>query len=109
MFYFGGPNQFWGIDYNQAFGRRFNIGRIDYLYHLYSEVYVHGVFNFAFDYELYPYSDISQENFFVGYGAGLKMKTLFGVLELMFARGDESVVFPGNKTNRIYFTAGFII
>jgi len=109
MFYFGGPNQFWGIDYNQAFGCRFNIGRINYLYHISSNIYAHGVFNFSFDYELYPYADISQENFFIGYGAGFKMKTIFGVLELLYARGDESVVYPGEKTNRIYFTAGFKI
>jgi outer membrane protein assembly factor BamA len=109
MFYFGGPDEFWGIDYNQAFGSRFNIGRIDYLFHVGSQIYAHGVFNFAFDFELYPYNEISQENFFSGYGAGIKMKTIFGVLEVMYARGDESIVFPGEKTNRLYFTAGFKI
>ena len=108
MFYFGGPNQFWGIDYNQAFGCRFNIGRFDYLYHLSSEIYAHGVFNFAFDYELYPYNDISEENFFIGYGVGIKLKNILGVFEVMYTRGDDSVVYPGEKTNRLYFTAGFV-
>ena len=107
MFYFGGPDQFWGIDYNQAFGSRFNVGRIDYLFHISSQIYAHGVFNFAFDYALYPYNEISQDNFLSGYGAGLKMKTIFGVLEVMYAMGDESIVYPGEKTNRLYFTAGF--
>ena len=83
--------------------------RIDYLYHLSSAVYLHGVFNFAFDYELFPYGDISQKNFFSGSGAGIKMKTIFGVLEIMYASGDESIIFPGEKTNRLYFTAGFKI
>ncbi len=109
MFYFGGPDQFWGINYNQALGSRFNVGKVDYLYHISSQIYAHVVFNFAFDYALYPYNEISREDFFSGYGAGIKMKTIFGVLEIMYTRGDESIVYPGEKTNRLYFTAGFKI
>ena len=42
-----------------------------------------------------------------GWGISGIMKSIFGRIELMWARGDKDVNQPGEKSNKVYFIFGF--
>jgi NTE family protein len=104
FFYFGGPNSFVGIDYNQAAGSNFNIARVGYRYEYKSDIAFNAKFNIGFN------SDLSfggAKKTFTGYGVGVTFSSILGLLNIMFARGDENLSSPGNKQTIFYFTAGY--
>lgn len=104
-FYLGGPETFVGIDYFQANGTEFTLGAISYRYEILESIFLKGVFNAIFNYNLLngPKSD----DLLYGYGISAMMRSILGRIEIMWAQGDENVYEPGKKTNKIYFLLGF--
>lgn len=104
FFYFGGPSNFVGIDYNQAIGTKFNVGRFEYIYEFKKDIFFRGIFNISFDNEL-SFSPSGKP--FMGYGAGVTFDSILGLLNIIIANGDENLNSPGRKKMHVYFTAGF--
>ncbi len=106
-FYIGGPNTFVGIDYFQANGTEFSIVQASYRYEFLKDLYLKGLFNIMFNYNMGSYELPLKGKPIVGGGISLIMRTMFGRAELTFARGDEDLYAPGKKINRVYFTFGY--
>ncbi len=106
-FYIGGPNTFVGIDYFQANGTEFSIGQASYRYEFLKDLYLKGLFNIMFNYNMGSYELPLKGKPILGGGISLIMRTMFGRAELTFARGDEDLYTPGKKINRVYFTFGY--
>ncbi len=106
-FFFGGPTTFVGIDYFQAHGTEFAIGQVSYRYEFLKDLYIRGVYNIMFNYNLSEYETPTRGKPILGGGISLIMRTMFGKAEVMWARGDENLNAPGKKTNSIYFTFGY--
>ena len=106
-FYVGGPNTFVGIDYFQANGTEFTIGRASYRYEFMKDLYINGTYNVMFGYNLGSYDSPSRGKPILGGGLSVIMRTMFGKTELMWARGDANMQAPGEKVSRIYFIFGY--
>jgi NTE family protein len=106
-FYLGGPKTFVGIDYFQANGTEFAIGQASYRYEFIDGIYVKGITNLMFNYNMASFDSPMRGKPIFGSAISLIMKTMFGRAELMFARGDANMYAPGRKSNHIYFTFGY--
>ena len=104
-FYMGGPETFVGLDYFQANGTEFTIAAGSYRFEVLESIYLRGIFNTMFNYSLLD-GDKSDKVLY-GWGISGLMESMFGRIELMWARGDENVNQPGEKSNKIYFIFGF--
>jgi len=104
-FYLGGPGSFVGLDYFQASGTEFTLASFSYRYEVFKDIYLRGTFNSIFNYTLLD-GDKAKEPLF-GYGLSALMRTLFGRVELMWAQGDENLLNPGKKSNKVYFVFGY--
>lgn len=104
-FYLGGPESFVGIDYYQANGTEFTLASFSYRYEIFKEIYLRAIFNSIFNYTLLD-SDKATEPLF-GYGVSALMRTIFGKIEVMWAQGDENLLEPDKKSNKVYFVLGY--
>lgn len=104
-FYLGGPETFVGLDYFQASGTEFTLAAANYRYEILESIYLTGIFNVIFNYNLLDGPKVT--DFLFGYGISAMMRTIFGRMEIMWARGDANVSHPGNKTNKVYFLLGY--
>lgn len=106
-FYVGGPDSFVGIDYFQANGTEFAIGQVNYRYEFVQDIFLGGTFNVMFGYNLGTYDSPIRGEPILGGGLSAIMRTMFGKVELMWARGDANMNDPGEKVSIIYFTFGY--
>ena len=106
-FYIGGPGSFIGIEYYKAIGTEFTIGGFDYRYKLADNLYLKGMFNIMFNYNLGTPSNPYRGEPIIGYGVSLKYSTLLGVFEIVLSRGDKDMHNPGEKEYESYFVFGF--
>ncbi len=106
-FFIGGPNTFVGIDYFQANGTEFSIGQVAYRYEFLKDLYLRGVFNVMFGYNMTGYENPYRGKPILGGGISFIMRTIFGKAEITFTRGDENLYKPGSMANRVYFTFGY--
>lgn len=106
-FYVGGPNTFVGIDYFQANGTEFAVGQTSYRFEFLKDLYVKGIFNVMFGYNMGNYKNPRSGKPIFGGGLSLIMRTMFGKAELMWSRGDANMYNPDEKVNRMYFTFGY--
>jgi len=106
-FYLGGPTTFVGIDYLQANGTEFAIGQVNYRYEFVPDIFLGGTYNVMFGYNLGTYDNPLKGEPILGGGLAVIMRTMFGKVELMWARGDANMSEPGEKVSRIYFTFGY--
>jgi len=106
-FYIGGPDSFVGIDYYQANGTEFTIGQVNYRFEFLKGIYVKGIYNVMFNYNMGSFVKPLRGKPILGGGISLIMKTMFGRAELMWSRGDANMYSPNEKVNRIYFTFGY--
>ncbi len=106
-FYIGGPNTFVGIDYFQANGTEFTMGQVSYRYEFLKDLYVRGVYNVMFNYNMGNPIDPIRGEPILGGGLSVIMRTMFGKMELMWSRGDANMYSPGEKVSRVYFTFGY--
>lgn len=104
-FYTGGPATFVGIDFFQASGTEFTIAAASYRYEILESIYLRAIFNTMFNYSLL--AGPKSEEIIYGYGISGLMKTMFGRIEIMWARGDKNIQDPGEKSNKVYFRFGF--
>ncbi len=104
-FYLGGPESFVGLDYYQASGIEFTLAAFSYRYELFNEIYLKATFNSIFNYILLD-GDKAKDPLF-GYGISALMRTLFGKVEITWAQGDENLLAPGKKSNKMYFVFGY--
>ncbi|VAX26644.1 putative patatin-like phospholipase [hydrothermal vent metagenome] len=104
-FYLGGPETFVGLDYFQASGTEFTVAATSYRYEILESIYLKGIFNVIFNYSLLD--GPKANDFIFGYGISAMMRTIFGRMEVMWARGDANVSQPGNKSNKVYFLLGY--
>ncbi|NOX64373.1 MAG: BamA/TamA family outer membrane protein [Chlorobi bacterium] len=104
-FYLGGPETFVGLDYFQASGTEFTLAAANYRYEILESIYLTGIFNVIFNYNLLDGPKVT--DFLFGYGISAMMRTIFGRMEIMWARGDANVSQPGNKSNKVYFLLGY--
>jgi outer membrane protein assembly factor BamA len=106
-FYFGGPRTFVGVDYYQANGTEFTITQASYRYEFFKDIYIKGIFNAMFNYNMWSYDEPIRGKTLYGGAISFIMKTMFGRTELMFARGESNLYSPGKKENTVYFTFGY--
>ncbi|MCK5455641.1 MAG: hypothetical protein KAI45_00855, partial [Melioribacteraceae bacterium] len=106
-FYIGGPSTFVGIDYFQASGTEFAIGQASYRYEFLEDLYVRGIYNIMFGYNMGNHDNPIRGKPLVGGGFSVIMRTMFGKTELMWSRGDANMYAPGEKVSRVYFTFGY--
>jgi NTE family protein len=106
-YYIGGPNSFVGIDYFQANGSEFTIGQIGYRYELLSDIYIKGLYNVMFNYNMGEESIPLRGKPILGGGISFIMRTMFGRAELMWSRGHDNMYAPGEMSNKIYFSFGY--
>ena len=106
-YYIGGPSSFIGIDYFQANGTEFGIGQASYRFEFLDDLYIKGVYNIMFNYNMWTIEEPMKGKPIFGGGLSLIMRTMFGKAEVMWARGDADMYNPGKKENHIYFTFGY--
>ena len=106
-FYIGGPSTFVGIDYFQANGSEFSIGQVGYRYEFLKDLYLRGVFNIMFNYNMFGFENPYYGKPIIGGGISLIIRTMFGRAEITYARGDKNMYKPGSKVSRVYFTFGY--
>jgi len=106
-YYIGGPGSFIGIEYYKAIGTEFTIGGIDYRYKFADNLYLKGMFNIMFNYNLGTPSNPYRGKSILGYGISLKYSTLLGIFEIILSRGDKNMHDPGEKEYETYFVYGF--
>ncbi len=106
-FYIGGPDTFVGIDYFQANGTEFAISQTSYRYEFLKDLYLKGIFNVMFGYNMSDQKSPFRGKPIMGGGISLILRTMFGKAELMWSRGDANMYAPGEKVNRVYFTFGY--
>ncbi len=103
----GGPHDLVGFDYNQVYGSKFVLGRFEYRYEYRKDIFLKGIINSVFDYNLGEASDPIVGKPLIGYGVGVEFASLLGPLQVLFARGDKTPYAPGEQRSFIYFTAGY--
>ncbi len=117
-FYFGGPQDFVGIDYNEFAYYRSSFYRFDYRYQGANPFFLKFIFNFApnYDGEFYPLEIdrkfdtgyIWFDRGLIGYGIGFIILTPIGPLEMIYSRGSEIISESKNAMqNHLYFTFGY--
>jgi len=106
-FYVGGPDTFWGIDYFQASGTEFGILQAGYRFKLLNNIYIKGIYNIMFNYNLSTATSPYRGKPILGGGISLMMRNMFGKFELAWTRGEKNVYHPGAKSNKIYFSFGY--
>ncbi|MCK5086191.1 MAG: hypothetical protein KAQ90_01665, partial [Melioribacteraceae bacterium] len=70
-------------------------------------LYLKGMFNIMFNYNLGTPSNPYRGEPIIGYGVSLKYSTLLGVFEIVLSRGDKDMHNPGEKEYESYFVFGF--
>lgn len=106
-FYIGGPNTFSGIDYFQANGTEMTVLRASYRYEFLKDLYIRGIYNVMFNYNMGRFESPIRGVPIVGGAASIIFRTMFGRAEIMWARGDANMYNPGEKSNQFYFTFGY--
>jgi len=102
----GHPDTFVGMQYDQLFGNTISVVRTDYRFRLHSNIYLKVMYNRAFN--------ITQETQFYkvtpdyvqGFGAGLKIVTPVGAVELIMSRGNKHFGNQKEMQNVFYFLFG---
>ena len=103
----GHPEYFVGLDYDQLYGTQISILRFDYRYQHKKDIFFKLIANVAFDLE-YKLPGVSVNPYNVtGFGAGIKLLSPVGPLEVIFSRGDKVFVGPRKKQNLVYFILGY--
>lgn len=102
----GNPLTFVGMHYNQLFGNRLSLIRVDYRIALKSFLYLKLMANMTLDFECrYPETTYRPDNL-KGVGIGIMFTSPVGPIELAFSRGNKSFTEPGKGQSLITFTAG---
>lgn len=107
VFYFGGPEEFVGLDYTQAFGSKFTLLRAEYRYRFKPDIYFKAIANTLIDYRLSSPDAQQKDKPLLGFGIAVEFSSAIGPLQLMVASGNPSTSLP-NKFRPIYYvTAGY--
>jgi len=101
--YFGGPQSFVGLDYNELAYYRSSFYRFDYRYQGMNPLFLKFIFNIAPNYsgDYYPI----EKDRLIGYGIGFVLLTPLGPLEMIYSRGDEMM--SDSMQDHLYFTFGY--
>ena len=105
--YLGRPNTFVGMKYDQLKGSKLSILRFDYRYQHKKDIFLKLIVNIAFDLELDLPPVLYKPHDVWGFGVGLKLLSPVGPIELIFSRGDKSLLGERSKRNVTYFTLGY--
>jgi outer membrane protein assembly factor BamA len=107
LFYHGGPETFVGLDYTQLVSDHLAVARVEYRYEIYPNLFVKFLANTAFIHELRSQDIPTSQEMFMGYGIGIKFRSILGPLEYIVSRGELSPYQPGEKEMYFYFRAGY--
>ncbi len=106
-FFIGGPQSFFGLEYNQGFGTRFAIARADYIIQVLTGIYIRGVVNASPIYRLGLSKNFHTGSTLWGFGFGMIYNSVLGPVEIDFTWGEKNTYQPGTYLPRFYFTAGY--
>ena len=86
----GRPHAFVGMRYDQLFGNRMSLVRLDYRCEVKKNLFFKIMGNWVFDFEYHGYTSRYQSPCLHGAGLGMVFYTPLGILDAIISRGDRS-------------------
>ncbi len=108
-YYFGGPEDYIGTEYDQLIGDRMTILRLAYRYRQQRDVYLKLLWQTVFDFDF----DFRFQDIFVhrkqlqSWGAGILFMSPFGPIEIIVSQGQKTTFASSPRKNRFFFSAGY--
>ena len=102
----GRPERFIGMRYDQLFGSKMNILRLDYRYKFHRFVYFKLMGNVAWNFEYRQPEAVLQPKRLWGAGASLKIHLPFGPMEFIYCLGSKSLEKPDAAQGVFYISLG---
>ena len=102
----GHPAVFVGMQYDQLFGNRISVIRTDYRFRIHSNVYCKLIYNRAFNLVQETQFYRVTPEYVQGVGAGIKIITPAGPVELIMSRGNKHFGDQNEMQNVFYFLFG---
>jgi len=103
----GKPNFFVGMKYDQLFGSKMSLLRLDYRYQYKKDIFFKLAANVAFDLEYNLPGQTFRYNNLLGYGLGVTLLSPVGPIEILISRGDKCFTKPREQRYVSYFTLGY--
>ena len=102
----GRPERFVGMRYDQLYGSKMNILRLDYRYKFHKYVYFKLMGNIAFNFEYHQPGRVLQSKRLWGAGAGIKINLPFGPIEFIYSLGSKNLQKPNAVQGVFYISLG---